>query len=696
MWLDGLYMASPFLAQYAGLFKEPALYDDVAKQIILMDRHSYDAATGLYWHAWDESHSQSWADPKTGFSPNFWTRAIGWYGMAMVDSLDYMPVSQPEIDQIVGILKRWADGAVKWQDPKSGVWWQITNLGTKEGNYLESSGSAMLVYTLAKGVNKGYLPREQYLPAILKGYAGLIDTFIKQNPDGSIRLANVCQGAGLGYTMSDGKTPRDGSFKYYISEPIVDNDPKGTGPFVLAGLEVQKLLSTPAHAVPLRVTGWADYERVLAGIKAPEFPAKDFPVTDFGAKPGTDIIDALRAAIGACHDSGGGRVVVPAGEWLTRAILLLSNVNLHVATGATLKFSTNPGDYPLVLTRWEGVECINYSPLIYAYNQENIAITGGGTLDGQADATTWWGWSDKKSGAPKQRPGRDRLNAMGEQGVPVADRKMGEGSFLRPNFIQPYSCRNVLIEGVTIIRSPMWELHPVLCDNVTVRGVKIHSHGPNNDGCDPESSRNVLIEDCVFDTGDDCIAIKSGRNNDGRRVNVPSENLIVRRCVMQDGHGGVVLGSECSGSIRNVFVEDCQMDSPNLDRALRLKSNAVRGGVLENVFMRNVQVGHVAEAVLTVDLLYEEGAKGSFPPVVRNVQLEKVTSTASPRVLFIRGFPGATIEGIRITDSAFNGLTEAEVVSGAGTVTFQNVTLTPAKAARSLNSPPPPAASSTP
>ena len=285
---------------------------------------------------------------------------------------------------------------------------------------------------------------------------------------------------------------------------------------------------------------------------------------------------------------------------------------------------------------------------------------------------------------------------MGEQGVPVAERVMAEGSFLRPNFIETYRCKNVLIEGVTIVRSPMWELHPVLSENVTVRGVQIHSHGPNNDGCDPESSRNVLIEDCVFDTGDDCIAIKSGRNNDGRRVNVPSENLVIRRCVMQDGHGGVVIGSECAGGIRNVFVEDCQMDSPNLDRALRLKSNAVRGGVLENVFMRNVKIGHVAEAVLTIDLLYEEGAQGSFPPVVRNVQLEKVTSSASPRVLFIRGFPGATIEGVCITDSVFNGLSEPEVVSGAGAVTFQNVTFTPAKAARSLNSPPPPAAASTP
>ena len=147
----------------------------------------------------------------------------------------------------------------------------------------------------------------------------------------------------------------------------------------------------------------------------------------------------------------------------------------------------------------------------------------------------------------------------------------------------------------------------MLCTNVTVRGVTVVSHGPNNDGCNPESCKDVLIEDCVFDTGDDCVAIKSGRNDDGRRVATPSENIVVRNCVMKDGHGGVVMGSEISGGVRNVFVEDCNMDSPNLDRALRFKSNARRGGVIENVFMRNVEVGRVAEAVLTIDFLYETG-----------------------------------------------------------------------------------------
>lgn len=704
MWLDGLYMGSPFLAQYAVQFHEPALFDDVVKQILLMDRHAYDPATGLYWHAWDEAHAQDWADPKTGHSPNFWSRAIGWYGMAIVDDLDFLPVTQPEIDQIVNVLHRLADGVVKWQDPASGVWWQIPNLGTRPGNYLEASGSSMFVYALAKGVNEGYLPREKYEAAILKGYAGLLHTFVKSNPDGSIRLTSICAGAGLGYTMSNGR-PRDGSFDYYMAEPVVDNDPKGTGPFIMAGLEVQKMLER--KSAPVAIRGWSSLPALLANIHDPVFPDRDFAITDYGAKAGEDCTAAIAAAIKACHDAGGGRVVVPAGEWSTGAVILLSNVNLHVTKGATLKFIFDESKYPVVYTRWEGVECMSFSSLIYAYGQENIAVTGEGTLDGGADWDTWWGWCKRRwdrtpaaerekmdpkafiqSGDPLQKAARDKLNQMGEAGVPVAERVFGPGSFLRPNFIQTYQCENILIEGVTIIRSPMWELHPVLSRNFTARGVKIHTHGPNNDGCDPESTRDVLIEDCLFDTGDDCIAIKSGRNNDGRRVNVPSENFLIRRCTMKDGHGGVVLGSECTGGIRNIFVEDCTMDSENLDRALRLKDNAVRGGVLENIFMRNVTIGRVSEAVLTVDLLYEEGPKGAFLPVVRNIQLDHVTSSGSPRVLYIRGFKGAEVDDIRISDSTFNNVTETEVVQHAGKITFNRVTINPAKMAPSLNSRP--------
>lgn len=683
MWLDGLFMASPFLAHYGKVFEEPAAFDEVAKQILLMDKHGYDAKTGLYYHAWDETRSRPWANKQTGQSPNFWGRAVGWYSMAVVDSLDFFSPTHPEVERINEVLRKIADGIVRWQDPKTGLWWQVLDQGDRKGNYLEATASSMFVYALAKGINRGYLPRDKYLPALRKGYEGILRDFIRHNADNSITLTRCCEVAGLDYTNSKGQ-PRDGSFEYYVGEPIVDNDLKGIPAFILAGIELQQILGAKEAAFMAR--GWGDYEAVLARIQAPVFPNRDFPITDFGAKPGADATAAIHAAIEACTKAGGGRVVVPAGEWLTGALRLRSNVNLHVSAGATLRWTFDLDKYPVVFTRWEGVECMNYSPFIYAFGEENIAITGQGTLDGGATWETWWSWNLRTDNPRKQKADRDKLIEMGEANVPVGQRVFGPGHYLRPNFIQPYKCKNILIEDVTILRSPMWEIHPVLSQNITVRGVKITTHGPNNDGFDPESSRDILVENTLFDTGDDCIAIKSGRNGDGRRVNVPSENIVVRNCVMKDGHGGVVLGSECTGGIRNVFIENCEMDSPELDRALRFKNNAVRGGTLENVFMRNVKIGRVGEAVLTIDLLYEEGAKGAFKPIVRNVQLDNITSSASPRVMFIRGFEGAIIDNIRISNSTFRGVTETEVVTHTGAISLRNVTIESAREVRGLNS----------
>ena len=418
---------------------------------------------------------------------------------------------------------------------------------------------------------------------------------------------------------------------------------------------------------------WSQVPAILNRIVPPQFPARDFVITDFGAVPDgrTDCTAAIARAIAVCADSGGGRVVIPAGTFLTGPIHLRSGIDLHLAaTNSLLLFRTDPAAYlPPVFTRFEGTELYNLSPLIYALDCHDLALTGPGTLDAQADATNWFAWS--------KAPARARLLRMAEANVPVEQRQFGPADHLRPGFIEFNRCGNILIDGPRIRRSPMWEIHPLLCTNVTVRHVDIFSHGPNNDGCDPESSRDVLIEDCTFDTGDDCIAIKSGRNADGRRLHVPAANIIIRHCTMRDGHAGTAIGSEISGGCHDVFIEDCHMSSSSLVCALRLKSNAMRGGVLENIFMRQIDIGLVRDSVLQINFLYEEGARGPCQPVARNILLDHLTVARTPRVLNVRGFPAASITGIRITDSVFHQVQSPDVVIDAD-VRLLRCTLDPA------------------
>jgi polygalacturonase len=438
-----------------------------------------------------------------------------------------------------------------------------------------------------------------------------------------------------------------------------------------SGLASAVLASTRVDLLAYQDDLWASASEILRRIKVPEFPSRDFDITKHGAKPdgATDCTPAFRAAIDACQKAGGGRVVVPQGRFLTGAIRLRSNVNLHLADGATVAFDPDPAKYlPLVLTRFEGTELMNYSPFIYALDERNVAVTGSGTLDGQADQQHWWSW---RTG---QAPARTRLIDMATQGVPPDQRVFGDGpAKLRVNFIQPYRCTNVLIDGVTIVNSPMWEVNPVLCTNVTVRGLTIRSHGPNNDGCDPESCRDVLIEKCTFDTGDDCIALKSGRNEDGRRLHTPIENVIIRDCDMKDGHGGVVIGSEISGGARNIFAEKCRMDSPRLDRVLRFKNNAARGGVIERVAMRDITVGEVAEAIVAADFYYEEGKNGAYTPVLRDVDVRNVTSRKSKYAFLLRGFETSPVTNIRVSDCTFDGVQSPDVLEGVKDLVLKNV-----------------------
>ena len=394
----------------------------------------------------------------------------------------------------------------------------------------------------------------------------------------------------------------------------------------------------------------------VSSVETPCFPNRTFDVRDFGAVgDGTTVnTQAFRRAIEAGHQEGGGVVRVPPGTWATGPIHLRSHVNLRLEKDALVRFSTRFADYlPAVFTRWEGVECYNYSPLIYARDCENIAVTGEGTFDGQGDA--WWQWKQLQQGAAKT------LYDAEFNGVPVEKRIYGtEEAALRPQFLQPVHCRNVLVEGVTFLNGPMWTIHPVYCENVLVRRVMVRTRGPNTDGLNPDSCRNVIVEDCTFSTGDDCVAINSGMNEDGWRVGRPCENIVIRNCHMNEGHGGVVIGSGMSGGVRNVHVHDCSFTGG--DRGIRLKSMRGRGGVVENVHFENIRMVDIRQEAIVLNMFYGSATVAPIsdaPPVFRDVRIRNVTCESAGVAVHICGLPEQWIRHVvleRVRLNAVKGI----------------------------------------
>lgn len=424
---------------------------------------------------------------------------------------------------------------------------------------------------------------------------------------------------------------------------------------------------------------WIKMQETEAAIQLTSFPDAKFPVTNYGATADTDISEALTKAIADCHQQGGGKVIIPAGIYYTKAIHLLSNVNLHLEKGATLKFSTNPSDYiAQVHTRWEGQDCMGCSPLIYAYQQTNIAVTGEGVLDGQASWENWWKLRARTSAENKEKGifmGKEKLQYCEANQIPLAERIFTIEDELRPQFIQVYQCDRVLIEGLTFNNAPFWILHPLLSKNIVVRGNTFDSHDPNNDGCDPESCENVLIENCIFNTGDDCIAIKSGKNNDGRHWNIPSKNIIVRNCTMKDGHAAVAIGSEISGSCYNVWMENCIVGSPEMDRPFRIKSNAQRGGIVRGFYIRNIDISECKESVLKLELKYNRVKEGPYYPKFEDIRLENITCQKSRYGIWIDGLEDSVcVSDITLKNCQFSGIKEAELNSivGAEGIAYEN------------------------
>lgn len=405
-------------------------------------------------------------------------------------------------------------------------------------------------------------------------------------------------------------------------------------------LMVGGLLSACAVKDTSSETVLTPQQQIINSIALTSFPDRTV-VVDVPADT-LQSLKVLQNAVDSCSLAGGGTVKVNPGKYFLNGTLhLKSDVNLRLEEGACLQFSGKASDFlPVVHTRWEGTELYGHSPMIYAYHASNIAITGKGIIDAQG-GKEFAAWSRIES------YDRDRLREMGDKLVPVHERVFGEGTVLRPSCIQPFGCSRVLIEGITVKDSPFWTIHPVYCDNVIVRGVTIDSHFPNNDGCDPESTSNVLIENCTFRTGDDAVAIKSGRDTDGRFIGRPSRNIVIRNCVFHSECNGLCIGSEMSGGTSDVYMDNIEIGT--VKNAIYFKSNRDRGGYIRNVVVDSIRVERAKGAILRFETNYFGFRGGNYQALYENFRISNVQAgKADNYAVFMDGNDEHRISSIQI------------------------------------------------
>lgn len=401
-------------------------------------------------------------------------------------------------------------------------------------------------------------------------------------------------------------------------------------------------------------------DSILAQITGAKIQDSRYDVTRFGARGDgkRDCLPAFKKAIKAVSRKGGGTVVVPAGTYLLRGPLtLVSNLCIEVSEGATIKFDPDPNLYPTVATSWEGTFLYNYSPMIYGHGLQNVAITGKGTIDGNA-TTTFATWRSK------QKPDQKLSRKMNHEETPVEQRIFGKGHYLRPHLIQFYDCKGVTVEGIKMINSPFWCLHLLKSENIICRSIRYDAKLVNNDGIDPECSRNILIEDVNFDNGDDNIAIKSGRDNDGWCLGSPSENIVIRNCHFKGLHA-VVIGSEMSGGVRNVIIEDCDY-AGYCKRGIYVKTNPDRGGFVENIYVSNCQLGQVEDLLYVTSQYAGEGLDNTHYSEVCGIYVDGLRcQSASGAAIVLQGTIANPLEDIVLNN--------IEVANGKAAVSFEHV-----------------------
>src|SRR5579872_3657444 len=410
-------------------------------------------------------------------------------------------------------------------------------------------------------------------------------------------------------------------------------------------------------------------DKILKNIKAPQFNKASYDITSYGAVADgqTDIKATLDKVINLCSVNGGGQVIIPKGVFFIKGpVVLKSHVNLHFNDGAELIFSADAKDYlPAVLTLWEGTELYNYSPLFYAYQCSDIAITGHGIINGSA-SKNFAKWR------PQRSPEQNKLRQMGIDGTPLYQRVFGESARLPPDMLQFFGCKNVLIDGISIADAPYWVIHPVLCDNVTVQNVTINSMNLNNDGCDPESCTNVLIQHCNFTTGDDGIAIKAGRDQDGWRIGQPTENVIVRDCIFNSKTNGLCIGSEMSAGVRNIYMYRVHLKK--CLSAIYFKSNLDRGGFIENIHVNDIQCDSARSAFIRFENNYHGSRGGHYPTRFNHFVIQNVTCKHSGEVgIYAVGVTGNPLRNISLKNATVLSTPRNEVVDNAENLTYKNV-----------------------
>lgn len=464
--------------------------------------------------------------------------------------------------------------------------------------------------------------------------------------------------------------------------------------------------NTKKNSKDEEAAGWELADKIVSDVNenTPEFADYEVDVEEFGgiyldsplsdsdadkeresqiASENTKALNKAMAQISSNTDEKsslkGGKLIIHDGYFYCGPITFESNVNLFLDKNATVCFTTDTTLYPNVLTRWEGVVCYNYSPFIYAYQKENIAITGEGTFDGQASKEKYWLPWKNGSLNPKesQSEAKKKIRQMGEEQTPVEDRVFGEGSYLRPSFLQPYECNKVLVQDITIKNAPFWMVHPVFCSNVAIRGVTVNSFGYNNDGINPDSCNNVLIENCVLNTGDDAIAIKSGLNKDGYTIGIPSENIVVRNNTYLTGKGSAAtVGSDMSGDVRNIYFMDSKSeDTCDHLQSISIKTNGDRGGTIENIYISGLESASVEDYAVYMTMEYEEGDTKKTTPSIHNIYIKDCKLTGGDKgTIGLIGYDRSPIKDIYFENCTFTNCKSKFTLWNVENITLKNCT----------------------